>query len=41
MNEEMNEAGYQLKENFEFLPEQSFTILFIYKQESVIVRRSE
>jgi len=28
---EMDEAGYQLKENFDFLPEQSFTIFSLKK----------
>ena len=28
---EMDEAGYQLKENFDFLPEQSFTVFFLKK----------
>jgi len=29
--EEMNEAGYRLKEDFNFLPEQSFTIFSVHK----------
>jgi len=29
--EEMGKAGYKLKENFDFLPEQSFTIFFLKK----------
>jgi hypothetical protein len=31
--EEMNEAGYRLKEDLDFLPEQFFTIFSLHKQD--------
>ncbi len=35
---EMNKAGYLLRKDFDFLPEQSFTIFYIkYKFERIVV----